>query len=56
MTTAPPVPWLSTNFKKAEFLNADMSRFDLGIETNMRDYDELLGCVNRIIHNQWPTL
>lgn len=43
---------LSTDFKKAEFLHADMSRFDLGIET--KDYDRLLGSVDRIIHNQWP--
>ncbi|KAK1830460.1 hypothetical protein QBC39DRAFT_434846 [Podospora conica] len=43
---------LSTDFKKAEFLHADMSRFDLGIGT--KDYDQLLGCVDRIIHNQWP--
>ncbi|KAK3936324.1 hypothetical protein QBC46DRAFT_452805 [Diplogelasinospora grovesii] len=43
---------LSTDFSKAEFLHADLSRSDLGLDK--ADYDRLLNEVDRIIHNQWP--
>ncbi|AEO67434.1 e1d19424-68e3-4b8d-b354-183af06ce9e3 [Thermothielavioides terrestris] len=43
---------LSTDFSKAEFLRADMSRSDLGL--GRETYDRLLGEVDRVIHNQWP--
>jgi thioester reductase-like protein len=43
---------LSTDFSKAEFLRADMSSYDLGLDKEM--YERLLRDVDRVIHNQWP--
>jgi thioester reductase-like protein len=43
---------LSTDFAKAEFLHADLSRSDLGL--GKATYDGLLTQVDRVIHNQWP--
>lgn len=43
---------LSTDFAKAEFLHADLSRFQLGLDSEV--YSRLLGEVDRVIHNQWP--
>ncbi|KAK4096402.1 acetyl-CoA synthetase-like protein [Parathielavia hyrcaniae] len=43
---------LDIDFSKAEFLHADMSRFDLGL--GKETYHKLLGEVDRVIHNQWP--
>ncbi|KAK3319499.1 hypothetical protein B0T19DRAFT_268473 [Cercophora scortea] len=44
---------LSTTFSpKTTFLQADMSRSDLGLRPNT--YNKLLSSVDRIIHNQWP--
>ncbi|KAK3290801.1 ochratoxin A non-ribosomal peptide synthetase [Chaetomium fimeti] len=43
---------LNIDFSKAEFLRADMSQYDLGLEQGV--YDRLLTEVDRVIHNQWP--
>jgi thioester reductase-like protein len=43
---------LSTDFSKAEFLRADMSSYDLGLDKET--YERLLRDVDRVIHNQWP--
>jgi thioester reductase-like protein len=43
---------LNIDFSKAEFLRADMSRFDLGLDKEV--YERLLREVDRVIHNQWP--
>ncbi len=43
---------LKTDFSKAEFLHADLSRFDLGLDK--QTYERLLREVDRVIHNQWP--
>jgi thioester reductase-like protein len=43
---------LNIDFSKTEFLNADMSRFDLGLGKEI--YERLLRDVDRVIHNQWP--
>ncbi|KAK0625127.1 hypothetical protein B0T17DRAFT_493095 [Bombardia bombarda] len=43
---------LATDFSKAEFLHADLSRSDLGLDKEV--YNRMLGEVDRIIHNQWP--
>ncbi|KAK1750452.1 hypothetical protein QBC47DRAFT_394082 [Echria macrotheca] len=43
---------LSTDFSKAEFFHADMSKMDLGLGKEV--YGRLLGEVDRVIHNQWP--
>lgn len=43
---------LNIDFSKAEFLRADLSRFDLGL--NKQTYERMLRQVDRIIHNQWP--
>jgi thioester reductase-like protein len=43
---------LNIDFSKAEFLRADMSQYDLGLEQGV--YERLLAEVDRVIHNQWP--
>ncbi|KAL2151784.1 hypothetical protein VTH82DRAFT_6882 [Thermothelomyces myriococcoides] len=43
---------LQIDFSKAEFLHADMSKHDLGLEKEV--YEKLLREVDRVIHNQWP--
>ena len=43
---------LNINFSKAEFLRADLSRFDLGLDK--QTYERMLREVDRVIHNQWP--
>ncbi|GAB1316823.1 hypothetical protein MFIFM68171_07033 [Madurella fahalii] len=43
---------LSIDFSNAEFLHADLSRFDLGL--GKEAYGRLLSEVDRVIHNQWP--
>jgi thioester reductase-like protein len=43
---------LNIDFSKAEFLRADMSQYDLGLEKGV--YERLLAEVDRVIHNQWP--
>jgi thioester reductase-like protein len=43
---------LTTDFTKVEFLEADMSKPDLGLGQDK--YDELLATADRIIHNAWP--
>ncbi|KAF0318408.1 Non-canonical non-ribosomal peptide synthetase [Colletotrichum sp. SAR11_59] len=43
---------LKTDFKKAEFLCADMSKSNLGLEPEV--YDRLLKEADRVIHNAWP--
>jgi thioester reductase-like protein len=43
---------LSTDFSKVEFLHADMSSYDLGLDKE--PYVRLLRDVDRVIHNQWP--
>lgn len=43
---------LCTEFTKTEFLHADLSRFDLGLDR--ADYSRLLSEADRIIHNAWP--
>ncbi|KAK4153775.1 hypothetical protein C8A00DRAFT_33460 [Chaetomidium leptoderma] len=43
---------LTTDFSKAEFLHADISRFDLGLGKEV--YERLCREVDRVIHNQWP--
>ncbi|OTB02092.1 hypothetical protein M426DRAFT_205279 [Hypoxylon sp. CI-4A] len=43
---------LNADFSKAEFLQADLSLPDLGLGD--AKYTELLGTVDRIIHNGWP--
>ncbi|KAI8961835.1 acetyl-CoA synthetase-like protein [Daldinia sp. FL1419] len=43
---------LNADFRKCEFLQADLSLPDLGIGGER--YNALLGSVDRIIHNGWP--
>ncbi|KAL2129416.1 hypothetical protein VTI74DRAFT_7827 [Chaetomium olivicolor] len=43
---------LCIDFSKAEFLHADLSRFDLGL--GKETYERMLWEVDRVIHNQWP--
>ncbi|KAG7284581.1 hypothetical protein NEMBOFW57_010959 [Staphylotrichum longicolle] len=43
---------LNIDFSKAEFLRADLSRFDLGLDK--QTYETMLQEVDRVIHNQWP--
>ncbi|KAL2161080.1 hypothetical protein VTH06DRAFT_8793 [Thermothelomyces fergusii] len=43
---------LRTDFSKAEFLRADLSRHDLGL--GRAAYERLLGEADRVVHNQWP--
>lgn len=43
---------LNIDFSKAEFLRADLSRFDLGLDK--QTYERMLQEVDRVIHNQWP--
>ncbi|KAL3608896.1 hypothetical protein FPOAC2_03907 [Fusarium poae] len=43
---------LTQDFSKVEFLHADLSLPDLGLGKSK--YDNLLGSVDRIIHNAWP--
>ncbi|KAL2146404.1 hypothetical protein VTI28DRAFT_4157 [Corynascus sepedonium] len=43
---------LNIEFSKAEFLRADISRYDLGLEKDV--YERLLHEADRVIHNQWP--
>ncbi|KAF7553528.1 hypothetical protein G7Z17_g3538 [Cylindrodendrum hubeiense] len=43
---------LGTDFSKVEFLEADLSLPDLGLGQDK--YNQLLGTVDRIIHNAWP--
>ncbi|KAG4224204.1 hypothetical protein PC116_g27338, partial [Phytophthora cactorum] len=43
---------LNADFSKCEFLQADLSLPDLGVGSEK--YNELLGTVDRIIHNGWP--
>lgn len=43
---------LNTDFSKAEFLHADLSRSDLGLDKDV--YERMLHEVDRVIHNQWP--
>ncbi|OLN85756.1 Iterative polyketide synthase CazM 8 [Colletotrichum chlorophyti] len=43
---------LATNWKKAEFLCADMSKSNLGLEPDV--YNRLLKEADRVIHNAWP--
>ncbi|EAQ91806.1 hypothetical protein CHGG_00041 [Chaetomium globosum CBS 148.51] len=43
---------LNIDFSKAEFLRAEMSQYDLGLEQGV--YERLLAEVDRVIHNQWP--
>ncbi|KAI0120256.1 acetyl-CoA synthetase-like protein [Hypoxylon sp. NC0597] len=43
---------LNSDFSKVEFLQADLSLPDLGL--GEEKYNELLGPVDRIIHNSWP--
>jgi thioester reductase-like protein len=43
---------LDTDFSKVEFLSSDTSRPDLGL--GAMKYKEMLGAVDRIIHNAWP--
>lgn len=43
---------LNVDFRKCEFLQADLSYPDFGVGNEK--YNELLGTVDRIIHNAWP--
>ena len=43
---------LKTDFSKAEFYHADMSKMDLGLGKEV--YERMLSEVDRVIHNQWP--
>lgn len=43
---------LNTDFSKVQFLSADLSQPDLGLESTK--YQELLSTADRIIHNAWP--
>ncbi|KFY47376.1 hypothetical protein V494_00016 [Pseudogymnoascus sp. VKM F-4513 (FW-928)] len=43
---------LGTDFSKVEFLSADLSQPDLGLEAVK--YKEVLAAADRIIHNAWP--
>ncbi|OBS29631.1 hypothetical protein FPOA_03570 [Fusarium poae] len=43
---------LTQDFSKVEFLHADLDLPDLGLGKSK--YDNLLGSVDRIIHNAWP--
>lgn len=43
---------LGTDFSKVEFLETDLSLPDLGL--GQTKYTELLGTVDRIVHNAWP--
>ncbi|KAI2470044.1 acetyl-CoA synthetase-like protein [Annulohypoxylon bovei var. microspora] len=43
---------LNADFRKCEFLQADLSLPDLGLGKD--EYDELLSSTDRIIHNGWP--
>ncbi|KAF6838948.1 nonribosomal peptide synthetase [Colletotrichum plurivorum] len=43
---------LATSWKKAEFLCADMSKGNLGLEPEV--YERLLKEADRVIHNAWP--
>lgn len=43
---------LGTDFSKVDFLEADLSRLDLGLSA--QKYNQLLATADRIIHNAWP--
>jgi thioester reductase-like protein len=43
---------LSTDFSRVEFLQADLSKPDLGLGVAI--YERLAGEVDRIVHNAWP--
>lgn len=43
---------LATKFRKTKFLQADLTKPCLGLDKAI--YHELLGSVDRIIHNAWP--